>query len=406
MTETKTYRIPEANMGWLMEKLEGLNKKARKCHTTEIQMTVVGEETVTLTNAITGFDRLVVYKIVEVTGETPKLNGWTFVARLEKVASTANLVFVAPGEALPEIYRSADTWCDHCQTRRTRKDTFVVRNDEGTYKQVGKTCLRDFLGHQDPMRVANMAEWMATFAASAEEAEEEDFRGRNPRHENGWSTEQILQLAALCIRKHGWVSQTEARNSTEDEPKYATVVNVTGTLSDLESKDERNHRDAMQFVAEMTDGDRETATKTLEWVKGFEDNLNDYQHNLKTIATVGYVTYKTMGMMVSAVAGYMRQAERELRRATATNEHIGTVGKREVFTLTLVAIRQTETAYGLTTIYKFEDVKGNKVVWFSSNDELVQGKTYEIKATVKAHNVFKGTNETAITRGTVQREVR
>ena len=86
---------------------------------------------------------------VTVTGEAPKLNGWWFVAAIDNVNNSA-VIRTVPGIEIPEQYMHTNPCqCDHCNVQRYRTSTFVVFN--GTeHRQVGKSCLKDFLGHQSP----------------------------------------------------------------------------------------------------------------------------------------------------------------------------------------------------------------------------------------------------------------
>ena len=58
-----------------------------------------------------------------------------------------------------------------------------------------------------------------------------------------------------------------------------------------------------------------------------------------------------------------------------------------------------ETEWGASFLYRFEDEKGNSLVWFTgSKQDMEPGKTYKIRATVKRHNKFRGRNQTQLTR--------
>ena len=63
------------------------------------------------------------YKVllVTVTGETPKLAGWSLVAKVEYIEDE-RLICCVPGESCPEEFRTRGTECDHCKYQRTRKE--------------------------------------------------------------------------------------------------------------------------------------------------------------------------------------------------------------------------------------------------------------------------------------------
>ena len=70
---------------------------------------------------------------VTVTGKAPKLDGWRLVAVLDHlVGGAGTIVNVVPGETVNvEAYTSGKPVCDHCKTTRARKDTVLVRHEDG-----------------------------------------------------------------------------------------------------------------------------------------------------------------------------------------------------------------------------------------------------------------------------------
>lgn len=88
---------------------------------------------------------------VQIVGDVPDTGVWRYLARLEhapsgtiihRSASTAEV-----SDEVLERYRGRGPACDHCDARRKRNDTFVVRNREtGETAQVGRSCLEAYLG--------------------------------------------------------------------------------------------------------------------------------------------------------------------------------------------------------------------------------------------------------------------
>jgi hypothetical protein len=130
-TETaviQEFRIPDANLSALQEKIAKLSKKAMKLVGQPITLAVVKTFDVERTkrNFNTGkeegtgqFDR---FHTVTVSGPRPKINGWVFSAALDVVdvdGEKAVLVRNAPGETVPTHFRSRVEGCDHCHTART-----------------------------------------------------------------------------------------------------------------------------------------------------------------------------------------------------------------------------------------------------------------------------------------------
>lgn len=87
-------------------------------------------------------------------GDAPSYGGWKFVARLDTVPDQNGdplwIVRSAPGVEDSGIDRASLVlgFCAHCQTTRAnRRKLMIVENSEtGEQKQVGSTCIKDFLG--------------------------------------------------------------------------------------------------------------------------------------------------------------------------------------------------------------------------------------------------------------------
>lgn len=81
----------------------------------------------------------------------------------------------------------------------------------------------------------------------------------------------------------------------------------------------------------------------------------------------------------------------------ASSEHIGTVGERRLFNLTVERSMSFEGMYGTTYINVCRDEANNVVVYKGSNG-WEQGSNQKVKATVKAHEVRDGVAQTLIQR--------
>jgi len=119
----------------------------------------------------------------------------------------------------------------------------------------------------------------------------------------------------------------------------------------------------------------------------------------KTMKRVGTVHYKMTGYAASIIPAYQRAMAKEREIKECTQVHVGTIKKRQVFKLQLVRETGYETQWGFTNIYIFQDEKGNKLVWKTGTyQDLEEGKWYEGKCTVKAHDTYQGKPQTVLTR--------
>ena len=97
-----------------------------------------------------------------------------------------------------------------------------------------------------------------------------------------------------------------------------------------------------------------------------------------------------------------RKAERiaAKRAADATSVHVGTVGERREFTLSVVAVVEMITNFGASFINITKDEAGNVVIYKGSN-AWTKGETVHVKATIKAHSERDGVKQTNISRPAV-----
>jgi hypothetical protein len=400
-----TYFVPQNNAPRLKEKLEKMSRKAVKLGCAAIMITLAKVFSAPHPDRDRARDgERLVYEALTIQGEPPKLNGWVFAAALDhevgKDGRPVNILRSHGEETLPHRFRTATPDnCDHCHTYRRRNNTFVVRHEEsGEWKQVGRSCLKDFLGyHKDPGVLARYAAVLLELDTVIREECEGSYGA------NGYLAYDLGEFLAYTvesIKAGGWVSRTMARESNV----MATADAVLGWLS-VRHKPGTKEYQAYQLPQpnEATLADVEAA---LKWLAEQDGADNDYIHNCQVIQELGCVNYKTAGYAASIVSSYWRAKERDLRRVVLKadgDSYVGTVGKREDLRLTVLGCHTFEGYYGMTYLYRFADPEGNAVVWFASSEQdLVQGASYKVKATVKRHEEYKGQPQTQVNRLTVQ----
>ena len=337
----------------------------------------------------------VAYVRVRVNGTTPQLGGgWYFVGAIEHTDG-GNLLH---GDD-PELanYRTADAKCEHCGYTRNRKKTVLLRNGDGDVTQVGSSCLKDFLGyHGDAARLVAMLEAVQDAAR-----EDEDGCGYYSS-ENGAHTVLFLTAVAACVRVHGWTAKSAYRGiPTAELAMY--VLGVRRVPSGRENEDLRQ----MVYAVEMTDADEAEAHAVIAWSRTIDaQTTNNYLGNVRVALGAEYVAVRHFGIAASAVSA--RRKEEENARAKeeadgirAKSVHVGTVGKRETFTVSVLFVRAFETDYGTKYLVEMADEAGNVVKTFNTGTfgrNAAKGDAYIIKGTVKEHTEYNGTAQTMLAR--------
>lgn len=446
-TTAGRYLVPECNRPTLEARLAKLNKRAAKLgvaaiavawevdhHLTEYTYRehtdgsgcawIAPGATIHKEWVPTG-RRMPVYGVT-VTGVTPQYNGWRLVAVLTPLATdegATNLIAAVPGETCPAEYRNRIGQCDHCKAQRRRKETFVVRHEDGTHRMVGRQCIADFLGGADPHGFAATAEWMRDLADACGGAE--SMGGWGGSGDTGYDLGELLMWAARAVAVYGWLSKTKAHELNEQygsETKHYTST-AAHTMYAINRPWRGNAQTIREWLEERAkleaampeDAARALATAATEWAANIpadklEDEANNYLANIHAIAHAGYVPARAFGVAASIMGSYQREQdmlkERERRAALPPSAHVGTVKQRLVLEVTCERIISREGTYGTTGIHKLVDKDGNDLTWFATSATwLEEGKRYEIKATVTAHGDYKGRPQTTINRVAVVREL-
>lgn len=432
---TQTYLIPDCNLAELEARIAKLNKRASRLGVQPITVgkspdhvklraritTVNGEvnrvwampEQIPGNSAwpLTATGEAMTWWKVEVTGTTPALAGWEFVAVLEPLTTedgqTENLVQTLPGQTCPAEFRSAVGRCDHCNAARRRNQTFVVKNGDA-HKCVGRQCLKDFLGyHGDPHAFASWAESLAELAGMCGAAEDDEWLGGGGCYrENAWDLKHFLAITACRVRLFGWVSRSTARDSYG--AKQATADVVLRILTRPTGAFGREEWEELVAAHPVSDEDRILAETALDWVKEIpEADRNDFLANVNLVARVGTASRKTAGVAAAILVAYNKAMEIETKRqreaARPESNWVGTVGERiKIIKVTCERVIMNEGQWGVTGIHKLTDEHGNDLVWFASGGEVIKsGETVHISGTVKDHGEYRGRKQTVLSRVTV-----
>lgn len=335
--------------------------------------------------------RVFVNLVVE--GEPPRVAGFTFIARIE-FAEAGVLVQTVPGNMVPEKFWNTTAFCEHCKTKRYRKDVFVVRNEAGEHMQVGRQCLQDFLGN-DPAMVLRSFQWLR----SVNEALDEEKWGwgmgafNNPIYE----PLELLTKTSAVIKRYGWLSKSAAK---EGETPTASIVQWE------DGTDDQKKAWKKEILPLINEADEKLARETLVWVSGLDAN-NEYLHNLKIILGAKFIyQYRHIGLAVSAISAYLKTHAREAElnekwKLNQKSEWQGSEGQRlrNIKAKLEVAIMLQASQWGQPVLYKFRDESGNLLVVMTTAELGVSlNQEVLLTGTVKRHNEYKGVKETQLSR--------
>ena len=388
------YRVPEANLPQLQARVLKLNKRAAKLKMPPLVLTEIGEDFVEQSrrepDEETGGYHTVKYTVrvvlVTLTGTAPRINGWAMAATIQH-DEAGNILRTVPGfeTTLPIRYRTASRACEHCGQDRRRNDTYVLQGEVGGWKQVGRNCLADFLRSEDATGLAEYAEILADIEEFMGEFEDQP-EGGGGRGYQYFSALALLTQVACVVRADGWCSRTEAKNSPYGG-KEATVDTALLCMND-KWWSKQSEKTKAKYTTNETDGEK--AAAAIFWAQNLPvDTTSDFLWNIRVVSHREQLSYREAGLAGSIIAAYNRHLEQETKRKYERDhpsEWVGEVGKRDVFTLTVLSTREMSSDYGPMTLLMFRDEQGNRYKWWASGTpDMDVDKTYVVKGSVKAH---------------------
>lgn len=297
---------------------------------------------------------------VEVNGVMPKIDGWTFVCKIDH---TDRLAY---GE-MPAGFSVDVCKCDHCKSNRLRTVTYII-TDGTEYKQVGGACLKNYLGHALPAT-------MASYFDSVRDLDSEyTGTGSVPYYE----LKNMLAVTIGNVAENGY---------SKDMTKHAVLSLMANP---------RLYDQAAAYITTHID----EAQQIIDFVKSMDAD-STYLQNIKQIATDGHVQSKAFGYACSMVLVWKRHNEEKAKAENAKeSNHVGEVKDRlKNIKVRVTGVHVFEGYYGYTTFVNMADADGNQFTWkasgaksFEANEEIT------ITGTVAEHGEYKGAKVTYLTR--------
>jgi len=376
-----TYTIPASNKNTLDKRIDLLNAVCDKLHLSRIDYRVTAQDT----REIGDTGAYMTWYTVEVSGESPVIGGWRFLAQIEHGDEAGNVIRNLSESELPEAYRDAGANCEHCGMDRNRKVTYILQDETGAYKQVGSSCLHDFTGHDDPCAISDYLQSLNALASDLGAPSDEDMRG-NGSHALLLSARFVAYVAAT-MRTHGWLGRTKAQE--------------TGGVSTCERAIEYMIPPSYMRESEIVrpaDDDYALAQAAIAWGAS-QTGASEYEHNLRVVCAGDYCEWRNLGLLASVIVAYRKSNAQDVTgKRTSASEHIGAVGDKVTVDVTVTAIREIDGDYGLTSVVNMLS-DDNALVWFASGATVLEAeKSYHLKGTVKKHDTYNGAKQTVLTR--------
>ena len=310
-----------------------------------------------------------------INSEIIRKDGYTVVAKIEHLDG-GNIVNTFGEDAGKSEWSTVEPKCEHCGNNRHRRLTFIVRHEDGSEKQVGRSCLKDYCGI-NPEYVMWLNQLQDLILN--DDIDHYDFDSRpTPK---AYSAVTMLALAKKVLANQGYIKSGEPNSNRH-------------MMSEL-CDDYRPSEVELDEAKEMAEGFASMDNGEI---------CDNMLANIQTLINCGYCKISHFGYLAYAPVAYekyiermRRKAERDAERVAERNsEYVGEVGQRITVQLSeMKLLTSLETMYGYTYLYKFIDTAGNVLMWFASR-AIADCKA--IKATVKDHTERDGVKQTIITR--------
>lgn len=390
------YLIPTENMESFEKKIARIRRKAERA---KVDFSYKRLEPIQKETDLPG----VTVECVPVMVECKiHYENWVVIAVLEH-QSYGNLVHLVEGEwrpsaelALPSRFRTAKSFCEHCNTMRSRNKTVVIYNTQTKqFKQVGTTCLREYTGGID-------ADMIAAFEECTKEPTE--FTGFTSHSKWYIDIKNFLAGVVASSSLYGYISKSRARAINEENNK-ATVeptCDITVRLMSCQSV-EKEWKDIYE-----SDDTKTFVEEALEWIKNMDAESYSYFDNLKVVCSAELVELKNIGYAASLIASYKNhlKAEKKKKEAEKQNEmyhYYRNVDDKISLQGNLACVANYDTQFG--TMYVYKMIQSSCIfVWKTSKYLGIDdsGKEAMITGKIKEQSEFRGVRQNILTRCKVE----
>ena len=386
ITDTNVIiHIPTSRFGGFVKKITAMAKKANKWGVTPTRYLDLGLYPVEVVerHENCSVPRMVECHRVQIFNEIPRINGWTLAAKLDDRdgdgVPVPTLIKDMQSDELLALIEHADLkTCEHCSTRRRRKLSYILQNESGEYKQVGSTCLQDFLGETN-VRAFDL--WFG------DELTAEDINylsGESYSNDFTFPLENIIAETISEIELTGQYVSAAVASENQDLMMYGEPYNTNGLVSTGNAVSANIYGIGL---SKRTSAHQEKAKVIRAWFMDFMKTPRYDAHNEWMFKLGQIFSKKETSSQIGLVASLVSLYNRETKVVTENNSvFVGLISDRLVFTLTLLRKTERTTEWGTSTIFFAEDANGNHINMTTTTCiDWNVGETKSYKATVKSH---------------------
>lgn len=405
------FWIAEDLMEVVQAKVAKINKQAAKVGAKPIQLSILGSKI----EKVKGKHGAIKYMHVKVDGEAPKFKGWKFVASVDNKDQVGMIKMVPSEDKLFGKVKGhvGDHYsrCEHCHVDRYRTKTYVCQNENGSMLQVGKSCLKDFLGGRDPKDIVNVFSWFKDL--------EDWLAAHDKNHEGGGGSgglgtlyhkpEDMLAVAKEITDKLGYVSNKMVYDSgrgLSTSNHLAGAILRTYGMGEKEKYLSDDQKEVDRILKKGPDKKNvDYANDVLKWFHSIpekEKQNNSFYNNIEVILkNVDGVTTKNLGYLIALLPTYAKANDllkkKEQDKKTTKNEWVGSPGERlKGLKLKVERTHMVSSMFGPSQLVSLKDSEGRVFTWFNGGSKLEVGEEVTLDGRVKDHKIYNGINQTML----------
>jgi len=334
-----------------------------------------------------------VYHHFIIEGVTPKLADWHFKAKRD-IQEDGDEIRSVPGFDLPPEYRTRDI-CDHCGHSRKRNRYFFVQHEtQGGLKQVGSSCVKDFLGHKNP---ETLAAWFEMVSGIVVFTKDEDEFEKGPRPTFLFYFDESFKAIIDQIRNKGFISRKKVEESNGELEYYDTTSSKVSDVLYASHSPRGKH-------LEVTDEDKKQIDEFFAYFEKKDENASDFIYNVKQTISAGIgVRPRKLGILCAAVNMWIRDTK-EVKEFVPSEFYGEPKDRLKLVPVKFLRVAAFDGAYGSQYLYTFRDGANHEFVWSTGGKfNLEAGDEVLLSGTVKFHKTWtdragRDHNQTYVTR--------
>lgn len=403
-------------MPYLEKELAKINKTAAKIGADPIKVTVVDTLFKDVKGAKDDQGKPLTapikqkFLVIELIGSTPRIQSadgsyWEFLGVITPSSQNKAILNLVPGagnsEGIRRMYSANPYYCDHCRKVRIRNETFIV-SDGTQYRQVGRNCLKDFVGGSDPLAVLNFFSWFQDADALKKRMEaKSSSSGGGGASSLRWasylSPVDVLAatFAAVDVKGKYVPAKAEFGVSTATEVRHAFWGWDTPTTFLPKTLVDENEeiRKKMKDPAYIKMGE-----DVLNWFKSLpaqEIQSNTYFQNVKVMVDEDAVETKMINYIIGLYAAWKRAnpTAPQGQKVTLVKEWPQAWGQgpkpANKEHAVVKFIRYFTGSYGTSAIIYLMLDSGQGVTWkYSGKESVKEGDEFDLTGTYEQDTYF------------------